>query len=267
MAGQAKKSGKGEMSFWDHLEVLRWSFIRILAVVLVLFIAAFIVMPSIFDSFVLAPSKGDFFVYRWLGGIFKGDFDIPIININVTTPFFTHMRTAFLLALVAAVPYILAEIWLFIKPALYKSEQKGVSLAMIGVSGLFYLGCAVGYLLVFPLTFRFLAGYNIGTGIQTQIALNSYISTFISIIFIMGLVFELPVLAWLLSALGLINKSILRKYRKYAIVILLVLAAIITPTGDPFTLMVVFLPIYLLYELSILIVRPESKEESPASDE
>lgn len=244
----------GEMTFWDHLEVLRWSIFRTLGAILILFIAAFAVMPSLFDAVVLAPTTGKFFVYKWLGGIFTGDFKIDIVNINVTAPFFTHMRTAFLLALVVGFPYLLVEVWLFVKPALYKNEKRGMGFAMLAVALLFYIGCAVGYLLVFPLTFRFLAGYHIGTGILTQISLNSYISTFVSIIFIMGLVFELPVLAWVLGKFGLVNKSLLRKYRRYAIVILLILAAVITPTGDPFTLMVVFLPIYLLYEVSILVV-------------
>ena len=242
------------MTFWDHLEVLRWSIFRTLGAILILFIAAFAVMPSLFDAVVLAPTTGEFFVYKWLGGIFTGDFKIDIVNINVTAPFFTHMRTAFLLALVVGFPYLLVEVWLFVKPALYKNEKRGMGFAMLAVALLFYIGCAVGYLLVFPLTFRFLAGYHIGTGILTQISLNSYISTFVSIIFIMGLVFELPVLAWVLGKFGVINKGLLRRYRRYAIVILLILAAVITPTGDPFTLMVVFLPIYLLYEVSILVV-------------
>ena len=227
---------------------------------LVLFIAAFALMPSLFDAAILAPTTGDFFVYKWLGGIFTGDFKIDIVNINVTAPFFTHMRTAFLLALVVGFPYLLVEIWLFVKPALYKNEKRGMGLAMLAVALLFYMGCAVGYLAIFPLTFRFLAGYHIGTGILTQISLNSYISTFVSIIFIMGLVFELPVLAWVLSKFGIVNKEMLKKYRRYAIVVLLILAAVITPTGDPFTLMVVFLPLYLLYEVSIAVVRPASKE-------
>ena len=253
-----------EMTFWDHLEVLRWSIIRVLAVVLVLFIAAFILMPTIFDSAILAPTTGDFFLYRAFGKIFPGDFKIDIVNINVTAPFFTHMKTSFLLALVVGFPYLLVELWLFVKPALYTNEKKGMGGALLAIALLFYLGCAVGYLVVFPLTFRFLAGYHIGTGILTQISLNSYISTFVSIIFIMGLVFELPVLAWVLSKFGIVNKPLLKKYRRHAIVVLLVLAAVITPTGDPFTLMVVFLPLYLLYEISILVVRdaPASEEES-----
>ena len=248
------------MTFWDHLEVLRWSILRTLIALMVLFLAAFAVMPSLFDSVILAPTTGEFFVYKWLGGLFTGDFKIDIVNINVTAPFFTHMRTAFLMALVVGFPYLLVEVWLFVKPALYKNEKKGMGLAMLAVALLFYLGCAVGYLLIFPLTFRFLAGYHIGTGILTQISLNSYISTFVSIIFIMGLVFELPVLAWVLSKFGLVNKQMLRKYRRHALVILLILAAVITPTGDPFTLTVVFLPLYLLYEVSIAVVRNAPSE-------
>ena len=249
------------MTFWDHLEVLRWSILRTLIALLILFLAAFAVMPSVFDFAILAPTTGDFFVYKWFSGLFAGDFKIDIVNINVTAPFFTHMRTAFLLALVVGFPYLLVEVWLFVRPALYREEKRGMGLAMLFVALLFYIGCAVGYLAIFPLTFRFLAGYHIGTGILTQISLNSYISTFVSIIFIMGLVFELPVLAWVLGKFGIVNKQLLRKYRRHAIVILLVLAAVITPTGDPFTLSVVFVPLYLLYEVSIAVVRP-----APASD-
>lgn len=246
---------KQEMTFWDHLEVMRWSILRVVIVLLLLFVAAFVAMPHIFDSVIMGPASSDFFVYRLLGGLFSKDFDIEIININVTTPFFTHMKTAFVTALLLAFPYLLFELWKFVAPALYSNEKKGVKSAFLGVALLFYLGCAVAYLIVFPLTFRFLAGYQIGGGIVSQISLDSYMSTFLGIIFVMGLVFELPVLAALLSKLGVLNKGILRKYRRHAIVVLLVLAAVITPTGDPFTLCVVFLPIYTLYELSILIVK------------
>ena len=165
------------------------------------------------------------------------------------------MKVSLWMSLLLIFPYLLFEIWLFVAPALYDGEKKSVKLAFLGVAILFYIGCVVGYIVVFPITFRFLAGYQIGQDIVTQISLDSYMSTFISIIFIMGLVFEIPVLAWLLSSLGILHKATLKEYRKHAVVALLVLAAIITPTGDPFTLAVVFLPIYLLYELSILIVK------------
>ncbi len=244
-----------DMTFWDHLEVLRWSIIRVVIALLVGFLAVFAIMPSIFDSVILSPAHSDFFFYKWLGGLFDSDFHIDIININVTTPFFTHMKVAFWVALLLLFPYLLYEVWRFVSPALYANEKKGVSTAFFGVALLFYLGCAVGYCIVFPLTFRFLAGYQIGQNILTQISLDSYMSTFLTIIFIMGLLFEIPVLAWLLSVLGVLTKSTLKQYRRHAVVALLILAAVITPTGDPFTLAVVFLPIYLLYEFSILIVK------------
>ncbi len=244
-----------DMTFWDHLEVLRWSIIRVIVALLLGFMAVFAIMPSIFDSVILSPTHSGFFFYKWLGGLFDSDFNINIININVTTPFFTHMKVSFWVALLLLFPYLLYEVWRFVAPALYANEKKGVSTAFLGVAVLFYLGCAVGYCIVFPLTFRFLAGYQIGENILTQISLDSYMSTFLTIIFIMGLLFEIPVLAWLLSALGVLTKSTLKQYRKHAVVALLILAAVITPTGDPFTLMVVFLPIYLLYEFSILIVK------------
>lgn len=244
-----------EMSFWDHLEVLRHSIFRILIVVAVAFVALFAVMPSVFDSVILGPANSDFSTYRLLGGLFGDRFDVQIININVTTPFFTHMKVSFYAALLLMFPYLLFELWLFVAPALYPKEKTSVRAAFSGVAVLFYVGCAVAYFFIFPFTFRFLAGYQISEGIPSQISLDSYMSTFFSIIFLMGLVFEIPVLAWLLSKIGVLKKEMLRKYRKHAIVVLLILSAIITPTGDPFTLAVVFLPVYLLYELSILIVK------------
>lgn len=249
-----------DMSFWDHLDVLRKSIFRVLIALVIAFIAIFAFMPNLFDSIILSPSTSEFFVYKWLDNLFDPSFKIDIININVTTPFFTHMKISLWVALLLIFPYLLYELWMFISPALYSNEKKSVSTAFFGVGLLFYAGCFVGYSIVFPITFRFLASYQIGQDIVTQISLDSYMSTFLSMIFIMGLVFEIPVLAWLLSQMGLLDKSILKKYRKHAVVILLILAAVITPTGDPFSLAIVFLPIYLLYELSILIVKAPVEE-------
>ena len=162
-----------------------------------------------------------------------------------------------------AFPYLVFEAWRFIAPALYENEKASVGTAFLFGTVMFYLGCAVGYCFVFPFTFRFLAEYQVSSEIVNQISLNSYMSTFMGMVFIMGLVFELPLLAWLMSKLGLINKAFLKKYRKVAVAVLLVLAAAITPTGDPFTLSIVFLPLYALYELSIRVVR----DEEPETDE
>lgn len=249
------------MSFWDHLEVLRWSIFRCACVLTGVMILTFFAMPYIFDKFVLAPTTSDFFVYRWLSEISHGlikfdpNFNVQIININVASQFMTHIHTSISFAAVIAFPYFIYEIWRFIEPALFENEIRHIRPAFIGGTVMFYIGCAIGYLLVFPFTFRFLTEYELSSSIHNQINLSSYIGNFTMLILVMGLVFEMPLLAWLLSELGILHKSFLREYKKHAVVGLLVSAAIITPSGDPFTLMLVFIPLYLLYEVSIKVVK------------
>ena len=256
------------MSFWDHLEVLRWAVFRSACVLMVIMIGTFIAMPYIFDRFILAPTNNDFFTYRWLNAIGRGivklspDFDVQIINISVASQFMTHISTSISLAAVIAFPYFIWEIWRFIEPALFEDEVKHLKPAFLGGTLMFYVGCAIGYMLVFPFTFRFLVEYNLSPNITNQINLQSYIDNFTMLILVMGIVFEMPLLAWLLSLFGILKKSFLREYKKHAIVILLISAAIITPSGDPFTLMLVFIPLYVLYELSILVVRDKTKKEA-----
>ena len=165
------------------------------------------------------------------------------------------------MAAVIAFPYFIWEIWKFIEPALFEEEIKHLRPAFMGGTFMFYLGCAIGYLFVFPFTFRFLVEYNLSPNITNQINLQSYIDNFTLLILVMGIVFEMPLLAWLLSLLGILKKSFLREYKRHAIVVLLITAAIITPSGDPFSLMLVFIPLYVLYELSILVVRDKAKIE------
>ncbi len=259
--GEEGEVEEGAMSFWDHLEVLRWALFRSACVLAVVMVGTFIAMPYIFDRFILAPTSNDFFTYRWLnsigGGIVKlsQDFDVQIININVASQFMTHISTSISLAAVIAFPYFIWEIWRFIEPALFEDEIRHLRPAFLGGTLMFYLGCAIGYILVFPFTFRFLVEYNLSPSITNQINLQSYIDNFTMLILVMGIVFEMPLLAWLLSLLGILKKSFLREYKRHAIVVLLISAAIITPSGDPFTLMLVFIPLYVLYELSILVVR------------
>lgn len=228
-------------------------------------------MPYLFDHFVLAPTSSDFFLYRCLSGI-KGDgvwipdfssdsYRVDLINIRVASQFMTHVTTSFWFAVILVFPYLIYQLWTFIKPALYNNERHNVSIAFAGGTFMFYLGCTVGYCIVFPFTFRFLSQYQISETIVNQISLDSYMSTFLMLILVMGVVFELPLLAWLLGHLGVINKSFLKQYRRHAVVVLLILAAVITPTSDPFTLMMVFLPLYMLYELSIRIVKDADPSE------
>ena len=256
---------EGAMSFWDHLEVLRWALFRSACVLAVIMVGTFIAMPYIFDRFILAPTNNDFFTYRWLNTIGRGivrlspDFDVQIININVASQFMTHISTSISLAAVIAFPYFLWEIWKFIEPALFDDEIRHLRPAFLGGTLMFYIGCAIGYTLVFPFTFRFLVEYNLSPNITNQINLQSYIDNFTMLILVMGIVFEMPLLAWLLSLFGILKKSFLREYKRHAVVVLLVAAAIITPSGDPFTLMLVFVPLYVLYELSILVVRDKKQ--------
>ena len=264
---EEKEIQEGTMSFWDHLEVLRWALFRSACVLAVIMVGTFIAMPYIFDRFILAPTNNDFFTYRWLNAIGRGvvklspDFDVQIININVASQFMTHISTSISLAAVIAFPYFIWEIWKFIEPALFEDEIKHLRPAFLGGTVMFYLGCAIGYTLVFPFTFRFLVEYNLSPSITNQINLQSYIDNFTMLILVMGIVFEMPLLAWLLGLLGILKKGFLREYKKHAVVVLLVSAAIITPSGDPFTLMLVFIPLYVLYELSILVVKDKPQKE------
>ena len=264
---EEEEAQEGAMSFWDHLEVLRWALFRSACVLMVIMVGTFIAMPYIFDRFILAPTNNDFFTYRWLNAIGRGivklspDFDVQIININVASQFMTHISTSISLAAVIAFPYFIWEIWRFIEPALFEDEIKHLRPAFLGGTLMCYIGCAIVNTLVFPFTFRFLVEYNLSPNITNQINLQSYIDNFTMLILVMGIVFEMPLLAWLLSLFGILKKSFLREYKKHAVVVLLIAAAIITPSGDPFTLMLVFVPLYVLYELSIIVVRDKAKKE------
>ncbi len=259
------------MSFWDHLEEFRWTLIRSIAALFIFAIIGFAIMPYIYDNLIMGPTKADFFLYKYLckatsavpffPDFCDDTFRIKIININLASQFFRHMTTSFWLALILTFPYLVFEIWRFISPALYAEEKKSIRWAFLFGTIMFFIGCVVGYSLVFPMTFRFLATYELSDTIENQISLDSYMDNFLMLIFIMGIVFELPLLSWLLSKLGLLNRSFFKKFRRHAIVGLLVLSAIITPSGDPFTLSVVFIPLYFLYELSAFFVKPAPKEE------
>ncbi|MCM1349196.1 MAG: twin-arginine translocase subunit TatC [Firmicutes bacterium] len=255
------------LSFWDHLDVLRALLLRGAIVVAVFAVALFAAMPSIFNEIILAPCRPDFATYRWLesiagsnllglGGsdanIFSGN--VNLVNINLASQLMIHLSTSFWIALVAAVPVLLWLLWRFIAPALYDHERRPVSLSLMFGTLLFYVGAAVCYMMIFPLTLRFLASYQLSPLIPNVISLDSYMDTLTGMMLAMGLMFELPVLAWLLGRFHILNRDFFKRYRRHAICILLILAAIITPTGDPFTLALVFLPLYLLWELSSFTV-------------
>lgn len=246
-----------EMTFWEHLDELRKVLFRSAIVIFVLMIVVFLNKSFVFDKIILAPANEDFFLYKYLPG-FEG-FNLDLINIELSAQFFTHISVSMALATILAVPFILYQFWSFVKPALYENERKAVRKAFGFASILFFIGVVVGYVFVFPLTVRFLGSYQVSAAVVNSISLKSYISMFTQLILIMGIVFEMPALALILAKLGIISASLLRKYRKHAFVILLIASAIITPSGDAFTLMVVAAPLYMLYEFSILICRGINK--------
>ena len=239
--------------------------------VFVLAIGYFIAMPYLFDHVILAPCHNDFIFYdllRYIGqkfdltdDFFTQDFHVKLVNINLAAPFFIHLSTAFMLSVVTAIPYLFFEIWRFISPALYPNERKGVRKALTIGTFMFFIGVLLGYFMVYPLTLRFLSTYQLSSEVENILSLNSYIDNFMMLILCMGLAFELPLVTWLLSLLGIVNKSFLRKYRRHAVVVIVIAAAIITPTGDPFTLSVVAIPLYLLYEMSILMIKDKKEED------
>ena len=239
------------LTFWDHLDVLRSSLIRMGVAVVVFAVAAFCLKDELF-SVVLAPRSSDFVTYRLLG---VDSFAIHLMNTGLTEQFMIHMRTAIYAGLLVASPYILYELFRFVSPGLYQNERHYMVWIVGAAYVMFLMGTLVNYFVVFPLTVRFLGTYQVSPDVANMLTLQSYIDTLIGMSLVMGVVFELPVVCGLLGHMGLINNRMMSEYRRHAIVAILIVAAIITPTTDMFTLFVVALPIYLLYELSIQIVR------------
>ena len=241
----------GEMTFWDHLEDLRKCIFRILGVFALAVVVLFFFKNFLFDQLILAPSKSDFFLYQLIGA----DFSMTLVNIEVAAQFLIHIKITLICALILTFPVIIYQLWRFIAPALYENEKRTVKGAFAFASVLFYVGVAVGYALVFPLMLNFFSGYQVSPDIPNTFSLTSYISLFTSLVLTFGIVFEFPTVVAVLSSMGMLTKEGLSSYRKHAICVVLVLAAVITPSGDPFSLMVVSVPLYLLYEFSILICR------------
>lgn len=254
-------SGKvDEATFWDHLDELRNILLKIFLVALLCGVIAFIFKDFIFQI-VFAPKNDDFITYRWLeklGGIFSEieneGFAVSIINTGLAQQFIVHMKTAFCFGILCASPYILYQLFRFVSPALYENERQ-YAVQLVGSGYLmFMVGVLIGYFLIFPLTFRFLGTYQVADDVVNMISLDSYMSTLVLISMAMGVVFELPVISWLFAKMGFLNATFMKTYRKHAIVTILIVAAVITPTSDVFTLLAVSLPMYLLYEASIVLV-------------
>lgn len=239
------------MTFWDHLDELRGVIVRALLVTAVAAVVAFCLKEPLFDI-VLAPRSSDFITYRLMG---VEPFEISLMNTGLTEQFMIHLKTACYAGVLVASPYIIYLLFGFIQPALYDNERRYATLLCASGYLMFMLGTALNYLLIFPLTVRFLGTYQVSPDVANMLTIQSYIDTLLMMSLVMGIVFELPVVSWLLGRMGLVNAQMMSGMRRHAIVAILIVAAIITPTTDAFTLFVVALPIWLLYELSIVIVR------------
>ncbi len=244
------KSSK-ELTFWDHLDVLRSSLIRMAVAVAVFAVAAFVLKEQLF-SVVLAPRSSDFVTYRLLG---VEPFHLHLMNTGLTEQFMIHMRTALYAGLLVASPCVLYELFRFVSPGLYQNERCYAGWIVGAAYVMFLMGTLVNYFVVFPLTVRFLGTYQVSPDVANMLTLQSYVDTLLGMSLVMGVVFELPVVCGLMGRMGLLTDQWMSDYRRHAIVAILIVAAIITPTTDVFTLFVVALPIYLLYEVSIWIVR------------
>ena len=248
------------MTFWDHLDELRGVIIRALLVTAVAAVVAFCMKEWLF-AVVLAPAKNDFITYKLLGiAAFPSSLGgagggLHLMNTGLTEQFMIHLKTACYAGVLAASPYIIYLLFRFVSPALYDNERKYATLLCGSGYLMFMLGTVLNYLLIFPLTVRFLGTYQVSPDVANMLTIQSYMDTLIMMCLVMGIVFELPVVSWILGRMGLVNAQMMRSMWRHAIVAILIVAAIITPTTDAFTLFVVALPIWLLYEVSILIVK------------
>ncbi len=249
------------MTFWEHLDELRDDLIKMIVAVLLCAIVAFCMKDALFNI-ILAPTQNDFIAYRLLhelSAIFNGHLtealQVRLINTGLAQQFLLHMKAACYAGVIVASPYLLYLLFHFVAPALYRHERR-YALRLVGSGyAMFVLGVLLSYYLIFPLTFRFLGSYQVSSIVENTVTISSYIDTLMSISLAMGIVFELPVVCRLLAKMGWLHHKTMKKYSRHVIVAVLVVSAVITPTSDVFTLSLVALPMWLLYRLSIFIVR------------
>lgn len=238
-------------TFWEHLDVLRGEIIRMLVAAVLMAVVCFCLKEVLFEV-VLAPSRSDFFIYRLLG---TEPFDIHLINTGLTEQMMVHLKVALVAGILVASPYLLYLLFRFVSPALYENERRYSVRLTMAAYAMFLVGVLVNYLLIFPLTVRFLGTYQVSTEVENMLTVSSYVDTLLAMSLVMGVVFEIPVVSWMMAKFGLLRSDWMKRYRRHAIVVVLIVAAVITPSTDIFTLLIVSLPIWLLYEGSFYIVR------------
>lgn len=255
------KNNGGMMAFGEHLEELRRMLFRILAVMLVLGTAIFCFKEQTFNI-LFAPNSSDFITYRAIEEICRQigmnvafePFTIQLINTELSSQFMTHLTTSVYLALLVSSPYILTELLRFVTPALYDNEKKYSTRICVTVFMLFLVGVIMSYYVIFPFSIRFLGTYQVSADVVNMISLSSYISTFTTLTFMMGIVFQIPIICFFMAKMGILSSTFMKHYRRHALILIMIVAAVITPP-DLFTLILVTVPMYALYEISITIVK------------
>ncbi|MNJ91424.1 Sec-independent protein translocase protein TatCy [compost metagenome] len=263
-----KEKGKAleaEMSFFDHIDVLRKHLLRSLLVIVIFTIGAFWFSDFIFNDLIMGPKNPDFWTYRMMckmvatwPNLFGPDFcithiDAKIINTEMAGQFTLQVNACVMVGIILGIPYILFELWLFVRPALHANERKSASNFVVFASSLFFIGILFGYYIVCPLSVNFLTNFTVSPDIQNTFTITSYLSSVSTLTIGSGLIFQLPVVIYILSKFGIMTPKFMRSTRRYAAVIILVIAAVITPTADVMTMLVVAFPLFILYEVSIFI--------------
>jgi sec-independent protein translocase protein TatC len=264
-----------EMAFLDHLEELRWHVVRAVASIFVFTILGFVFVGWIFDNIVFAPAKLDFPTFRYLCQLSEitgikdlcvTDLPFKVQSRNMTGQFMMSITASFVIGLILAFPYVVWELWAFVKPGLQTTERKFSKGAVGAISFLFLLGVFFGYYILCPITIWFLSTYSVSPIISNEFDITSYVSTIASLVLGCALLFQFPMVIYFLSKIGIVTPELMRKYRKHSIVVILILGAVITPSGDPFSLTVISLPLYVLFEISIyissVVVKRKLKQEA-----
>ncbi|ATP57888.1 twin-arginine translocase subunit TatC [Pedobacter ginsengisoli] len=267
LIGAIKEKGKtleAEMSFFDHIDVLRKHLLRALGVVLVLTIGAFYYTDFIFNTIIMGPKNPTFWTYRMMCKLVERfpsigpefcitKIDAKIINTEMAGQFTLQLNSCVMVGIILGIPYLLFELWLFVKPALHENERKSASGFVAFASFLFFLGIMFGYYIICPLSINFLTNFTVSPEIQNTFTIDSYLSSVMTLTLGSGVIFQLPVIIFILSKLGIMTPAFMRASRRYSTVLILIIAAVVTPTADPYTMLIVALPLFLLYELSIFI--------------
>jgi sec-independent protein translocase protein TatC len=253
---------EAEMSFFDHLEALRWHLVRAAIAIVIFTCGAFYFYDFIFDTIIMGPSKPSFWTYRMLcklgdylhrDGFCINKINIKLMNNEMAGQFTLQINSALLIGITLGFPYLLWELWRFIKPALHEKERKAASGFVIYATFLFILGVLFGYYVITPESINFLSSYTVSDSITNWFSIDSYLSSVATLTLATGIVFELPILVYVLSSLGVLTTKFMRETRRYAVVVILIIAAVVTPTPDMMTMTVVSIPLFILYEVGILV--------------